>query len=181
MKLNFIYRSSWIGFLIVLLFIAFSNTSCHVYSFKDIGTIPDSVKTVRVNFIENRAPYVNPQLSANLTDRLKQKIVNQTRLTSTTSDQAHYDIHGYISDYSVSTTGITSSGGRSQSSLNRLTVTVHITLNKQLTNEPPLDFDVSRNFDFNASQSLEQVQATLIDEIVRNLSDEIFNRIFSNW
>ena len=181
MKLNFIYRNSWIAFLSVLIFIAIGNSSCHVYSFKDIGTIPDSVKTVRVNFIENRAPYVNPQLSANLTDRLKQKIVNQTRLTSTTSDNAHYDIHGYISDYSVSTTGITSSGGRSQTSLNRLTVTVHITLNKQLTNEPPLDFDVSRNFDFNASQSLEQVQATLIDEIVRNLSDEIFNRIFSNW
>ena len=181
MKQNIIYRNSWVAFIIVLLFIAFSNSSCHVYSFKDIGTIPDSVKTVRVNFIENRAPYVNPQLSANLTDRLKQKIVNQTRLTSTTSDNAHYDIHGYISDYSVSTTGITSSGGRSQTSLNRLTVTVHITLNKQLTNEPPLDFDVSRNFDFNASQSLEQVQATLIDEIVRNLSDEIFNRIFSNW
>src|SRR6476646_11611806 len=105
-----------IGFILIL--INFSFSSCGVYSFNDVGTIPDSIKTVRVNFIENRAPYVNPQLSANLTDRLKQKIVNQTRLTSTTSDQAHYDIHGYISDYSVSTTGITSSGGRSQSSLN---------------------------------------------------------------
>ena len=181
MKRNSIYRISGLAFAIVFVLIAISNSSCHVYSFKDIGTIPDSVKTVRVNFIENRAPYVNPQLSASLTDRLKQKIVNQTRLTATSSDAAHYDIHGYISDYSVSTTGITSNGGRSQASLNRLTVTVHISLNKQLTNEPPLEFDVSRNFDFNASQSLEQVQATLIDEIVRNLTDEIFNRIFSNW
>ena len=181
MKRNFIYQYRSVAFLTALIFFVIAGSSCHIYSFKDIGTIPDSVKTVRVNFIENRAPYVNPQLSANLTDKLKQKIVNQTRLTATTSDQAHYDIHGYISDYSVSTTGITSSGGRSQTSLNRLTVTVHITLNKQLTNDPPTEFDVSRNFDFNASQSLEQVQATLIDEIVRNLTDEIFNRIFSNW
>ena len=124
MKRNF-YQLRWIILLPSMLFFILAASSCHVYSFKDIGSIPDSVKTVRVNFIENRAPYVNPQLSASLTDRLKQKIVNQTRLTSTTSDQAHYDIHGYISDYSVSTTGITSSGGRSQSSLNRLTVTVH--------------------------------------------------------
>jgi hypothetical protein len=180
MKRNFKHYH-WFILLFIISFVVIAGSSCHFYRFKDIGTIPDSVKTVRVNFIENRAPYVNPQLSASLTDRLKQKIVNQTRLTSTTSDAAHYDIHGYVSDYSVSTTGITSTGGRSQTSINRLTVTVHITLNKQLTNEPPLDFDVSRNFDFSASQSLEQVQATLIDEIVRNLSDEIFNRIFSNW
>ena len=79
------------GFILLMV-----TSSCHIYSFKDIGTIPDSVKTVRVNFIENRAPYVNPQLSPTLTERLKQKIVNQTRLTQTTSDNAHYDIHAYI-------------------------------------------------------------------------------------
>src|SRR5438270_7702147 len=101
---------------VICFVIALTTSSCHVYSFKDVGTIPDSVKTVRVNYIENKAPYVNSQLSPTLTDRLRQKIINQTRLTSTNSDNAHYDIHGYISDYSVSTTGITSTNGRSQSS-----------------------------------------------------------------
>jgi hypothetical protein len=173
--------NSSILFIAITAFVLMVTSSCHVYSFKDIGTIPDSVKTVRVNFIENRAPYVNPQLSPTLTERLKQKIVNQTRLTQTSSDNAHYDIHAYISDYSVSTSGITSTNGRSQSSINRLTVSVHVTLNKTLTNDPPVDFDVSRNFDFSASQSIEQAQAALLDDIVKNLSDEIFNRIFSNW
>ncbi len=71
-------------------------SSCHVYSFKDVS-IPPEVKTVKIGFIENKARYVNPQLSPRLTDRLQQKIANQTRLTRTNNDDAHYQISGYIS------------------------------------------------------------------------------------
>jgi outer membrane lipopolysaccharide assembly protein LptE/RlpB len=135
---------------------------------------------VRVNFIENRAPYVNPQLSPTLTDRLKQKITSQTRLSSTTNDNANWDISGSITDYSVSTSGVTNTNGRAQSSLNRLTVSVHIILNNQLSSHVQ-EFDISRSFDFSSSQSLQQAEAGLLDEMIRNLTDEIFNRIFSNW
>ena len=174
-------RSSLILMVTCLVAILFS-TGCHVrYGFNDVGTIPADVKTVRVNFIENRAPYVNPQLSPNLTDRLKQKIVNQTRLTQTNSDNAHFDIHGYISDYSVSTTGITSANGQSQTSINRLTVTVHMSVLNTLKTDPAKEFDVSRSFDFGAQQSLQSAEAGLLDEMIRNLTDEIFNQIFSNW
>mgnify|MGYP003347043251 CR=1 FL=1 len=71
-------------------------SSC--YSFKDVS-IPPEVKTVKINYIENRARIVNPQLSQRLTDKVRQKIINQTRLTQTNSDEAHYDISGQITDY----------------------------------------------------------------------------------
>lgn len=86
------------------------------YSFKDVS-IPPEVKTVRVQFFENRARIVNPQLSQQLTDRLRQKIINQTRLGQVNSDDAHYDISGYISDYYVTTSGIAGQ----QAATNRLT------------------------------------------------------------
>ena len=164
----------------LLTFLNFSFSSCGIYSFNDVGTIPDSIKTVRVNFIENRAPYVNPQLSPTLTDRLKQKITSQTRLSSTTNDNANWDISGSITDYSVSTSGVTNTNGRAQSSLNRLTVSVHIILNNQLSSQVQ-EFDISRSFDFDSNKSLQQAEAGLLDEMIRNLTDEIFNRIFSNW
>src|SRR6476469_8983751 len=66
-------------------------SSCGVYSFADVS-IPDSIKTVRVNFFENRAQYVDPRLAQALTERVRQRIINQTRLTQTNSDNAHYDI-----------------------------------------------------------------------------------------
>ena len=173
-----------IPFFLFFTFYVFSaviNTGCGIYSFTEKGTIPDSIKTVKINFIENQASYVNPQLSPNLTDRLRQKIVNQTRLTQTNKDDAHYNISGAIKEYSVSTTGITTANGQKQTSVNRLTVTVQITLLNQLSNLEPQEFTISHSFDFGANQSLQAAEAQLLDEMVRNLTDEIFNRIFSNW
>jgi len=159
----------------VLLMITTSSSSCNVYKFRDIS-IPDSIKTVKVNFIENRAPYVNPMLSPRLTDRLRQKIVSQTRLSTTNNDNADWDIKGYVSNYTSTTSGIS----QQQVATNRLTVTVHISLNDQRANKTQ-EYDVSRNFEYSASKSLTQAESELGDEILRGLTDDIFNRIFSNW
>ena len=152
-----------------------SGSSCNIYRFRDIS-IPDSIRTVKVSFIENRAPYVNPQLSPRLTDRLRQKIVSQTRLSQTNNDNADWEIRGYISNYSSSTSGIT----QQQVATNRLTVSVHISLNDQKSNKTQ-EYDISRNFDYAATKSLTQAESELADEMIRGLTDDIFNRIFSNW
>src|SRR5215218_7532723 len=89
-----------------LVLVTFNFATCR-YSTKDTSPIPVEVKTFRVNYLENKARYVNPQLSPTLTERLKQKISGQTRLRQINGDEADYDISGYISDYSVTTTGIT--------------------------------------------------------------------------
>ncbi len=167
---NLVSRTSYFA-LIISIFLF----SCKVYSFKDV-TIPPEVKTIKIGFIENKARYVDPQLSPRLTDRLQQKINNQTRLTRTTSDDAHYQVNGYISQYDVSTSGISNQ----QAATNRLTVGVHIVFRDALKDSTQ-QFDVSRNFDFSANLSLEQAKGSLTEEILRNLTDEIFNRLFSNW
>jgi hypothetical protein len=43
------------------------------------------------------------------------------------------------------------------------------------------EFDISRSFDYDSNKSLQQAEAGLLDEMIRSLTDEIFNRIFSNW
>jgi len=68
-------------------------------------------------------------LSPKLTDKLLVKITNQTKLTRTNSDDAHYVINGTITNYDPSqTVGVSAQ----QASTNRLTVTVHIILKKNL-------------------------------------------------
>jgi outer membrane lipopolysaccharide assembly protein LptE/RlpB len=151
-------------------------SSCGVYSFRD-AVIPDNIKTVKIGFIENRARYVNPQLAPLLTDKLQQKIIGQTKLTRTNADDAHYQIFATITNYDpTQTVGVSAQ----QASTNRLTVTVHVILRKTLENKE-VEFDVSRNFDFAASLTLNQAEGQLMDEIVRNITDDIFNQIFSNW
>jgi hypothetical protein len=153
----------------------FFLTSCGVYSFKDVS-IPPEVKTIKIGVIENRARYVDPQLSPRLTDRFRQKINGQTRLTSTNSDDAHYQVTGYISEDNITTAGISNQ----QAATNRLTIAVHITFRNTLTAKTQ-EFDISRNFDFSASLTRQQAETQLSEEILKNLTDEIFNRIFSNW
>jgi hypothetical protein len=147
------------------------------YTFKDIGSIPKEVKTFRVSYIENRARYINPQLSPQLTEKLKQKIVNQTRLNGVQTEDAHYDIGGQVTGYNVTTSGISNQ----QASVQRLSVTVHIIFRNNLDPTKNFEADVSRNFDFSANLTLTQAEAQLNETIIKNVVDEVFNRIFSNW
>ena len=161
-------------YLLTSIFLLFLS-SCHVYSFKDVS-IPPEVKTVKIGVIENRARYVDPQLSPRLRDRLQQKITGQTRLTQTNNDAAHYQITGYVSEDNITTAGISNQ----TAATNRLTIGVHITFLNTLTAKTQ-DFDITRNFDFSANLTRQQAEAALSEDILRNLSDDIFNRIFSNW
>ena len=151
--------------------------SCGIYKFKDTGGLPADVKTIKIGFIENRARYVNPQVAQKFTDKIQQKIVGNTRLTRTNDDNAHYVLNGTITTYDATqTVGVSAQ----QASTNRLTVSLHMVWRKNLTNEVE-EFDVSRSFDYSANLSLQQAEASLLDEVVRSLTDDIFNRMFSNW
>jgi hypothetical protein len=57
---------------------------------------------------------------------------------------------------------------------------VHVILKKTLDNKEQ-EFDVTRNFDFSANLTLNQAEGQLMDDILRNITDDIFNQIFSNW
>lgn len=155
--------------------LCFEFATCK-YSTKDTAPIPSEIKTFRVNYFENKARYVNPQITPQLRDRLQQKIIGQTRLRQTNSDDAHYDITGYLSDYSVSTTGI----ANQSASTDRLNISFHLDLKNTLT-QKTTSYDINRNYDFSAQKSLQQEEAEKLNEIIKNLADDIFNKIFSNW
>lgn len=162
-----------IGLVLLLLI---SGSSCGIYKFKDISIEPDA-KTCRVAYIENKARFVNLQLSPQLTDKLRQKINNQTRLTLIQGEEADYDIKCEITGYDVTTAGVS----QQQAATNRLIVTINISFRNKLDEKKNIDAPVSRNFDFSASLSLDQAQAQLTPTIIQNMVDEIFNRIFSSW
>lgn len=153
------------------------NFSTCKYSFKDTSPIPLEVKTFRVNYLLNRARYVNPQLSPQLTEKVKEKIRGNTRLQQTNDDNAHYDISGYVSQYDVVTSGISGTNA----STNRLSVSFHLVFKNNLDEKKNFETDLTNNFDFPATQTFEQAQANLGPEVIKNIVDGIFNKIFSNW
>ncbi len=160
--------------ILMLVILAFS--SCKIYKFND-AVVQGNAKTVKVLNVENRARYINPQLGQKFTEKIQQKIINGTKLSRTNNDNADYIISGTITNYDANqTVGINAQ----QATTNRLTVTMHISVKKTLENKTD-EFDVSRSFDYSANLSLQQAEGQLLDEVVRTLTDEIFNRIFSDW
>ena len=158
-------------------------SSCKIYSFRDTS-IPPEVKSIHLAYIENRARLVNPQLAPALNDAIRLKINNQaSKLAQIEGSDADYDVTAYVSDYSYSTSGISNQ----QASSNRLTVTVHIVFKNNLDPSgkkvPPANFesDVTRNFDFPATTSITDAETQLLPTMTSNLTDEIFNKLFSNW
>jgi hypothetical protein len=160
----------------MLILFTFSYATCK-YGFKDQSPIPPEIKTFRVNPFENKAQYVNPQLSSQLGEKLKQKIINTTRLRQTNNDDAHYDISGYVSQYYTSTSGVSANNA----SLNRLNVTFHLVFKNSQDEKKNFETDLMYNKDYDANKSLSQAESEFGTTMIANITDQIFNKIFSNW
>ncbi len=128
--------------------------------------------------LENRARNVVPSLSATLTDKIRSKILSQTGLSPNTSDNADYDISGNITTYEVTVTGV---ANVQTATKNRLTIGVQIIFKNKLNPKANFTQTFTRFSDFDASQTLQNVETALIEDIGNQLSDDIFNKAFVNW
>ena len=64
---------------------------------------------------------------------------------------------------------------------NRLTITLKVTFTNQTAPENDFDKSYSRYSDYDVSQSFSSVESALVDEIVEQLIDDIFNDSVVNW
>ena len=151
--------------------------SCGIYSFTGTSIQPE-VKTVTINYFEYKALKVNPSLSNDLTTALQDKFLKLTRLEQVEMD-GDLEITGAITGYDVKATAITAS---EQAAQNRLTVTVKISFtNRKFPEDDFPDKSFSAYADFSATESLDAVEASLCEEIIEQLCDDMFNATVANW
>ena len=168
---------SSLGVVAALVVTAFIVHSCGIYSFTGTSIQPD-VKTVTINYFEYLAPKVNPSLSNLLTEQMKDKFLRLTKLEQVDID-GDLEILGAVTGYDVKASAITAN---EQAAQNRLTVTVKISfVNRKYPEDDFQDKSFSAYADFDASSSLDAVEATLCEEIVEQLCEDIFNSTVANW
>lgn len=161
----------------IMMLIALTLSSCGVYSFSG-ASIDPGAKTVNVHFVDNKAPYNNPTLSQKFTQALRDKITSQSGLTQVNSDDVDYVFTGTITGYSVSNAAVTNI---EQPTTSRLTITVSMEFKDRIDPKKNFTQSFSRSADFDASKSILDVQDNLVDQIDKELVDDIFNRAFVNW
>jgi len=151
--------------------------SCGIYSFTGTSIQPD-VKTVTINYFEYLAPKVNPSLSNQLTEALQEKFIKLTKLELVDID-GDLEITGAVTGYDVKAAAVTAN---EQVAQNRLTVNVKISFtNRKYPEDDFPDKSFSAYQDFDAMQSLDAVEATLCEDIVEQLCEDIFNATVANW
>ena len=151
--------------------------SCGIYSVTGTSIQPD-VKTVTINYFEYQALKVNPSLSNDITTALQDKFLKLTKLEQVEMD-GDLEITGAVTGYDVKATSITAN---EQAAQNRLTVTVKISFtNRKYPEDDIPEKSFSAYADFDATQQLDAVEASLCEEIIEQLCDDMFNATVANW
>lgn len=158
------------GMLLVLL------QSCGIYSFSGTSIQPD-VKTITIDYFEYKALTVNPKLSAQITEEMKEKFRKLTKLEQV-DEEGDLELYGEVTGYAVSTAGVSAN---EEAAMNRLTVSVKVKFTNRKYPEDDFDKSFSAYADFDSSQLLDAVQDSLCEEIVTKLVEDIFTASVAQW
>lgn len=146
------------------------------YSFTG-ASIPVEAKTISVSTFQNRASLVQPGLTQAVTDALIDICRAQTNLNIVSSG-GDLSFEGDITDYK--TQPLTVSGDE-QAAMNRFSITLRVKYVNIFNDENSFDQSFTRYQDYNSALDLSAVEASLTEEIVKMLIEDIFNRAFVNW
>jgi len=146
------------------------------YSFTG-ASIPPGAKTISVKTFPNYAPTVNPQLSQKLSDDLRNMFSSQTSLNIANSD-GDLQIEGEITGYATRASSLSSND---EVAMNRLTITIQVRFVNTLNEEANFDQSFSRYKDYNAGRDFSSVESALVEEIVQELCEDVFNKAVVNW
>ncbi len=147
------------------------------YSFTG-GTLSPKVKTFSVQYFPNRAALVNPNLSNRFTEELKEKLRSQTTLDEVVNGEGHINFEGEITAYRTQARDIQAG---EIAATNRLTVTIRVRFTNEIESENDFDKSFSAFEDYDSQQQLSDVEEALLDEILEQIIDEIYNAALVNW
>ncbi|HQG77208.1 MAG TPA: LptE family protein [Bacteroidales bacterium] len=161
----------------IILLIPVLFHGCKVtYSFSGASISP-GVKTISIQYFQNRASLVQPALSQNLTDALIDKCKSQTSL-SFVNGLGDVNFEGEITDYNTRPLTVSADA---QAAVNRFTITVRVEFTNAV--DPDLSYEqtFSRFEDYDSALDLSQVEDELSRKIIEMIVEDIFNRAFVNW
>ncbi len=164
-------------FAVVVTAIVLVAQACKVsYSFTGANLSP-AVKTYSVYYFPNRARLINPTLSQNFTEGLREKLQRQTSLNELSED-GDLEFEGQITGYEVRPMAIQKDDLAAQ---NRLTVTIKLKYTNNKSPEENFDRSFSAYEDYDSNLTISDIENELSELIITKLTDDIFNATIANW
>ena len=152
--------------------------ACSVsYKFNGASINYSKTKTIQIADFPIRSSYVWGPMGPMFNNQLKDIFANHTRLSQVRRN-GDLKIEGEITQYTQRNKSVSSEGHSAQTELS-------ITVNVRFTNNTNHNEDFERSFtatkSYETTQSLNAVQEELVTQMVKDLTEQIFNATVANW
>ena len=162
--------------LLFVLFMIFL-VSCSISYKLEGGSINyDKTKTIHISQFPNRTANY-PLLPQVFDIALRKRFIEQTRLREV-ANNADIEIEGEIVSYQLTPEAVRQNDVASQTRLT-VSIRVHYINNKEVNKDVDQTFSSFRDFD--STKPLDQVEGDLVQQIVNEIVDMIYNATVANW
>lgn len=151
------------------------------YSFTGAGSLDyTKYKTISIADFPIKSDYVYAPLATRFNEELKDIFIRQTRLKLTNAN-ADLEIEGEITGYNQYNEAVAADGYASKT---KLTITINVRFVDNVNHNNDFEgngqqFMAFRTYD--SSSLLTDVQDQLIEEMVKEITDQIFMATVANW
>lgn len=170
--------------LLGILLTSIIMVACTVsYSFKGISIDYTKVKTMEIRDFVNQAPLNYPPLIIRFNEHLKDVYTRNTKLSFVDAG-GDIELEGEIVRYDLTPMSLKemdTGGGQVRASETRLTMSVKIRYRNNVQPGKDKEETITAYRDFNNEKMLDDVQDELIEELNKDIIDQIFNATLSDW
>lgn len=153
-------------------------SACRIsYKFNGASINYELTKTIQIDNFPIRSAYVWSPMQSIFQNKLTDLFASQTKLRQVKKN-GDLQLSGEITGFDQYNKGISSDGYSSQVQL-KMTVNVRFVNNKN--HEEDFERQFSATTEYDASQQLTSVQEELVTQMVKDITEQIFNSTVANW
>ena len=162
----------------IVLLVGMVLSGCSIsYKFNGANINYQTTHSISIADFPNNAAMVNPTLSPNLTEAIRDLFQRQTRL-QILSKGGDLELEGEIVGYDISQGAISVDNYASE---NKLTIRVAVHFTNNIYPEESFDKTYSASQTYDASRLLTDVQDELCNIIITEISENIYNDTVAKW
>ena len=175
---NYLPQAKAVVIILITFHLSFFTTSCSIsYKFNMSSIDYTKIKTIQIGEFPIRSSYVWAPMASIFNNKLKDQYADHTKL-SLVKRNGDLKLEGEITKYEQRNKSVSAEGHSAQVELT-MTVNVRFTNNVNHSQDFEQQFSASQSYDSNLS--LTAVQEELVTQMVKDITDQIFNATVANW
>ena len=155
-----------------------ATIACSVsYKFNGASIDYTKTKTIQIADFPIRSSYVWGPMGPMFNNELKDIFASHTRLAQVKRN-ADLKLEGEITQYTQRNKAVSSEG---HSAMTELSMTVNVRFTNNVNHNEDFEKQFTATQSYETTQSLNSVQEELVSQMVKDITEQIFNATVANW